>query len=251
MRYPSIVGAICLAAVWDSPRAAAEDRTFDSDGTSISFTIEGNGEAVVLIHGYRASGDLNWRLPGIVKELAKNYRVVTIDARGHGKSGAGKDTAYGVEMVRDVARLLDHLDIERAHLVGYSMGGMIAIKFLTLYPDRAISAVVGGMGWVQPGSFEERRWNAGDDVFSQVGAGFRELSSTSDEMRAIKAPVVAIVGSQDGEQIDRIEAWKKIRPDLAVITIEGAQHTNCIFAPQFRESIVEFLGEHRETDKHP
>src|SRR5689334_5273584 len=74
-------------------------QTFDSNGVPISFTVEGTGEPVVLIHGLYASGELNWRAPGVIKLLATNYQVITVDVRGHASSGKPtKESDYGVEL---------------------------------------------------------------------------------------------------------------------------------------------------------
>ena len=87
----------------------AEERSFDSRGVKISYTVEGRGEPVVLIHGFAINAQFNWALGGISKELAKNYQVIALDNRGHGKSDKPYDPKqYGMEMVDDVVRLLDH-----------------------------------------------------------------------------------------------------------------------------------------------
>ena len=123
-------------------------KVFIFNGVPIQYSIEGKGEPVVLIHGLFASARINWRISGIIKALAKDYQVIAMDVRGHGGSGKPKeDEAYGVEMMEDVVRLLDHLNIQKAHVVGYSMGGMITMKLLTRHPDRVRSAILGGMGW--------------------------------------------------------------------------------------------------------
>src|SRR5437763_4317028 len=128
-------------------------QTFDSNGVAISYTVEGKGEPVVLIHGLYASAQVNWRAPGIIRILATNHQVIALDVRGHAASGKpGQESAYGVEMAEDIVRLLDHLKIQKAHLVGYSMGGMITMKVLTRHPDRVQSALLGGMGWLREGS---------------------------------------------------------------------------------------------------
>jgi pimeloyl-ACP methyl ester carboxylesterase len=74
--------------------------------------------------------------------------VIALDLRGHGASDKPRDPAeYGTPFVADLVRLLDHLGIERAHIVGYSMGAVITLKLLTVHPDRVASAVLGGAGW--------------------------------------------------------------------------------------------------------
>lgn len=125
-----------------------EGQFFDSDGVSIHYTEQGAGEPVILVHGFAANFDVNWRDPGIIDELAQEYRVIALDNRGHGESGKPDDpNAYGIEMVNDVVRLMDHLNIEKTHLIGYSMGGFITLKFLTLHPDRLLSAAPCAAGW--------------------------------------------------------------------------------------------------------
>ena len=126
------------------------DAYFDSDGVRIHYVEQGRGEPVLLIHGFTASAAMNWQAPGIFKGLAEDYRVIALDNRGHGKSDKPHDeAAYGTHMVADAIRLLDHLEIDRAHVVGYSMGGFITSKLVATHPDRLLSATLGGAGWMR------------------------------------------------------------------------------------------------------
>jgi pimeloyl-ACP methyl ester carboxylesterase len=135
-------------------QAPAGDKFFDSRGVKIRYVDVGRGEPVVLIHGFSSSLDANWGQTRVIDALAKYFRVVALDCRGHGKSDKPHDAAsYGLAMIDDVARRLDHLGIAKAHIVGYSMGGAIAGKFITTHPDRVITAVFGG-------SAPRLRWNA-------------------------------------------------------------------------------------------
>lgn len=121
---------------------------FDSAGVRIQYTDQGSGEPVILVHGFGVNQDINWRQPGIIDRLVKHYRVVALDLRGHGLSDKPHDpAAYGQEMAWDVVRLMDHLHLPKAHVVGYSMGGFITLKLTTLAPERLISAMPCGMGW--------------------------------------------------------------------------------------------------------
>jgi pimeloyl-ACP methyl ester carboxylesterase len=109
--------------------------------------VEGKGEPVVLIHGFAADIQTNWVMPGIFKGLVKDYRVIALDCRGHGKSDKPHEAKqYGKAMMEDVVRLLDHLHIKRAHIVGYSMGGGIALEMLMHHPERILTAAIGGFG---------------------------------------------------------------------------------------------------------
>jgi len=134
------------------PSSHAEDFFFDSDGVKIHYTVEGKGEPVLLIHGFAGDIQGNWGIPGVIKALSDNFKVIALDNRGHGQSDKPHDPhAYGMNMVEDPIRLLNHLNIEKAHIVGYSMGGFIIMGILAHHPERVLSAVVGGAGWIPPG----------------------------------------------------------------------------------------------------
>lgn len=131
--------------------AQPESQYFDSAGVKIHYTVQGEGEPVVLIHGFTASAQTNFGNPGVIDKLAQHFKVIAIDNRGHGKSDKphGKEN-YGVKMTEDIIRLLDHLKIPKAHLVGYSMGGFMTLNLVANHPERIISAVTGGAGWRNP-----------------------------------------------------------------------------------------------------
>jgi pimeloyl-ACP methyl ester carboxylesterase len=123
---------------------------FDANGTRIHYRVAGEGPPVVLIHGITTNADGIWGYPGTFDILARRYRVIAMDARGHGLSDKPHTAdAYGLELVHDVARLLDHLGIQRAHIVGYSMGALITMKFIAVYPDRVLSAAPCGAGRIE------------------------------------------------------------------------------------------------------
>ncbi len=211
--------AVCLALSLAVP-ATAEDHTFDSNGTELHYTNDGTGEPLILIHGYTATGALNWKLPGIVRMLETDYRVIVPDVRGHGDSAIPADGVYGVEAVEDIRRLMDHLGIDKALIAGYSMGGMITIKFCTLYPERVKAAVVGGMGWVNPGSMGERGENYAHVSQSMIESydQFKQLETQPEEMKVLSMPMRVIVGTEDYGQLKRIDRWKTITPDLDVVS---------------------------------
>jgi pimeloyl-ACP methyl ester carboxylesterase len=131
-----------------------KDGTFDSNGVPIHYRDWGAGKPVVLIHGFAMNAS-RWEGAGVPQKLAEaGYRALVIDCRGHGLSGKPHDPkAYGAEMARDVVRLLDHLKIEKADIVGYSMGGFVAGKVRELHPERLRSFVIGGSGWYQKGDY--------------------------------------------------------------------------------------------------
>ena len=115
-----------------------------SDGVKIHYLVKGQGTPVILIHGYTGSAQGNWFSNGIADALAKNHMVVALDCRNHGKSD--KPQLNGPGRAEDVVELMDHLKIQKAHFHGYSMGGGIVGRLLTIIPDRFITASFGGSG---------------------------------------------------------------------------------------------------------
>src|SRR5215510_3030214 len=123
-------------------------QTFSSDGVRIAFIDEGQGEPVLLIHGFASSVLYNWREPGWIALLVRNgFRVIALDNRGHGESEKLYDPKeYGVaSMAEDARRLLDHLGVARADVMGYSMGARISAFLAISHPGRLRSAVLAGL----------------------------------------------------------------------------------------------------------
>lgn len=130
---------------------AAQDETFDSNGVELHYSITGDGPPLVVLHGFAASLDA-WRMFGTIDALKGDFQVIALDVRGHGQSGKPHGVErYGLELLEDVVRLLDHLEIPEVHVAGYSMGGMITLKLAATHPERVTSAVVGGFGWYRFG----------------------------------------------------------------------------------------------------
>jgi len=153
-RFGTAFGLLALCLLVSIPTVQAQGgQFFDSNGVQIHYVDQGAGEPVVLVHGFLASYVGNWETPGIMKALGTaGYRVIALDYRGHGQSGKPHGPEhYGLEMVGDVVGLLDHLNIERAHVVGYSMGGMITNKLRANHSDRLLTATLGGFGWAGEG----------------------------------------------------------------------------------------------------
>jgi pimeloyl-ACP methyl ester carboxylesterase len=247
------VGAmILMLGLAGGPLAAAPPvgKTFDSNGVKIHYIDTGKGEPVVLIHGLNSSALINWQLPGVVPMLAGDYRVIALDLRGHGGSDKPEgEAAYGVELAEDVTRLLDHLGIKQAHVVGYSLGGMVAVKFVARHPERVKSAVVGGMGWLRQGSPLQEFWGR---IRSKEGGrtppvgcirSIGALAVTEADVRAIRTPVTILVGDRDPVRALYVEPLKRVRPDWPVVTIDDAGHFDCILKEQFRDEI------HRALDR--
>jgi pimeloyl-ACP methyl ester carboxylesterase len=108
--------------------------------TRLYYEVRGAGAPILLLHGGGGSSERSW--PPEYDALARDYMVIKMDARGHGRSsdGAGPLT-YG-RLAADVVRLLDHLNLPRAHVVGHSMGAITALHLLVDYPDRIGTATL-------------------------------------------------------------------------------------------------------------
>src|SRR5262245_8765302 len=123
----------CVAGAGHS--APPESFDFDAKGVKIHYLLAGEGEPVVLIHGLDSSAQLNWNINGVIAELAKDHQVIALDMPGHGQSDKpSNESAYGRQIIEDVILLLDRLKIKKAHVVGYSLGGMVALKLMAVHP---------------------------------------------------------------------------------------------------------------------
>jgi pimeloyl-ACP methyl ester carboxylesterase len=252
-RSPQWIIFLCAIpiALASRPSLAAKPATesFDSNGVKIAYSVQGKGEPVILIHGWLASGWLNWDFPGTTSLLAKDHRVITLDVPGHGASDKPtKDDAYGPELVEDVIRLMDHLKIEKAHIVGYSMGGIITAKLLVKYPQRTLSGTLGGMGWLREGSLEQKIFAAGGKDSRPVGVCFRSLAKlalTEQEIKSIRVPVLVLFGDRDGLKKGYLEPLRRVRKDWPVIEIKDADHITCILKSQFKEEIQKWLAKQK------
>lgn len=247
--------------------AAAPDQYFMSGDARIRYHDIGQGEPVVLIHGFTRSLD-DWQGPG--DSLAVDHRVIAIDVRGFGKSTRLSDPArLGSQMAGDVVRLLDHLGIRSAHLAGHSMGAAIAAKMATQYPDRArsLSLLAGpffedtvrtaqdmagfatdvdqGRGmkrfvrWVFPtlpdsavAGFDAEILRVNDPrTLSATMRSFNALAVLPPVAPAVRVPTVVIVGAGDPllPQSRWLATWW---PNARLIEIPGADHVTVIYHPE-------------------
>jgi pimeloyl-ACP methyl ester carboxylesterase len=125
----------------------------------IHYQVEGDGPPLVLQHGFTSSLQ-NWYAYGYVAALQQNYRLILIDARGHGQSDKPYDAqAYALQhRVEDVLTVLDALQVDNAHYLGYSMGGRIGFGIAKYHPERFFSLMIGGMHpYESPGASAEAR----------------------------------------------------------------------------------------------
>jgi pimeloyl-ACP methyl ester carboxylesterase len=246
---------------------------FDSDGVDIAFLDTGGGgdnPPVLLVHGFASNVETNWVNTGWVTFLTRaGYRVVALDNRGHGQSQKLYELVdYGAPlMAEDARRLLDHIGIKNANVIGYSMGARISAFLALTHPDRVARVVFGGLG------INMVRGMAGtgpiaraleapslEDVTNPTARTFRAFAEqTKSDLKAlaacirssrapitaemvgqITAPVLVAVGDQDviGGSAEELA---KIVPGARAFTIAGKDHNRAVGDRTFKDEVLAFF----------
>jgi len=195
--------AVLTASLALAQPASPPDQFFDSNGVQIRYIEQGAGTPVVVLHGYTGTLDRHFVVgSGVFAAVATDHRAIAMDLRGHGKSGKPHDpAAYGDELARDVIRLLDHLKIQRAHIVGYSLGAIIAGRLATTNPDRLMSVAYIGRGPIRATTAADAKFVEDSIRELESDLPFRSLAVAvqpigtplppDDELRKLVAPLAA------------------------------------------------------------
>ena len=245
--------------------------SFQNGAVEIAYLDEGEGDPVVLVHGFASSKNVNWVYPTWVSDLRKNgRRVIALDNRGHGDSGKLYDAAaYEISiMAGDVIALLDHLRIARADVMGYSLGSRMTATLALSQPQRLRSAILGGIGIGMiegggPGENVARALEAPslEDVTDPVGRTFRAFADqtrsdrralaaclrgsrrlmTADEAAAIDVPVLIAVGTAD-EIAGSAQALGQIIPGAEVLDIPNRDHMRAVGDKVYKAGVIDFLS---------
>ncbi|MBZ9601854.1 alpha/beta fold hydrolase [Phyllobacterium chamaecytisi] len=247
---------------------------FDNDGLKLAYLDEGEGEPVLLIHGFASSSLYNWVQPGWMQTLTSaGYRAIAIDNRGHGQSDKPHDkTVYTPTlMAGDAAALLDHLGIPAAHVMGYSMGARISAFLALEHPARVHDLVFGGLGigmvegagdW---SPIAEALMSADPEAITHPrGKMFRMFADktksdkialaacvitskeeiSAENMARITQPTLVAVGTKDdiGGNPQDLAA---LMPYGEAIDIPGRDHMLAVGDKVFKQAVLDFLKRHK------
>ena len=244
---------------------------FTTSGLSLAYEVHGTGAPVLCVHGFASSGKVNWIDTGWVETLTEaGYQAITLDNRGHGNSDKPHDPElyYPAQMAEDAIALLDHLEIGRAAVLGYSMGARIAAFMAFSHPERVAAAIFGGMGTNLINGLTDGndiiaglRAPALSDLTHPTARQFRIFAdhTGSDrealaacmetsrqpmaraDVRRIEVPVMVAVGEAD-DMAGRPEALAELLPHGEAVLIPKRDNMRATGDKVFKNAALEFLG---------
>jgi len=206
------------------------------NGLKMYYEIHGQGEPVVLLHGAFMAVTDEWS--DFARELSKTRKVIAVEMQGHGRTADIKRDMTYENLADDVAELLDYLKVPSSDIVGYSLGGGVALECAIRHPDKVrkvviVSAPYARDGWVKAGN--DALANLNWEMFKGTPAeiGYKKLSPTpdgfpdlvnhiktmamrpydfgADQLRATKAPMFFIFGDADGVRMDHIAEMYRLK----------------------------------------
>lgn len=253
-------------------------QSFSSAGVSLAYLDqpaagEGAGaRAIVLVHGFGSSHMVNWVNTQWTRTLSQaGYRVLALDNRGHGQSEKLYDPqAYSSQiMAQDVRALMDHLDIEEADVMGYSMGARIAAHLALAHPGRLRSLLLGGLGHhlvegvgLPLGIADAMEAESLDDLTDPMQRMFRAFAdATKSDRRALAAcirgsrqvlseaevgrialPTLISTGTKD-EVAGSGPDLARLMPNARAFAIAGRDHNLAVGDKTHKQAVLDFLAE--------
>jgi pimeloyl-ACP methyl ester carboxylesterase len=246
--------------------------SFKHGDIDIAYLDEGAGDPIVLVHGFASTKEVNWVSPGWVSTLTRaGRRVIALDNRGHGQSSKLYDPAlyHTTLMAGDVRALLDHLDIARADVMGYSMGARITSFLAVTYGARVRSAILGGLGirlvdgvGLPMSIADALEAPSLSNVTDIAGRTFRTFAEqTKSDLRAlaacirgtrqtldreqvgsIQAPVLVAVGTKD-DVAGSAQDLAALIPNARALDIPGRDHMLAVGDKVFKQGVLDFLSQ--------
>ena len=245
--------------------------SFSTADGEFAYLDKGDGQPVVLVHGFASSARVNWLDTGWMDWLAQaGYRAIALDNRGHGDSVKlhhVEDYHLG-KMSDDVLSLIDHLELTRVRAIGYSMGARILLDFASHHSDRLEQLVLGGIGGTMAKAGLDREHIAAallaptlDDVDDPVGRGYRLFADQTrsdrqalaacirgygrpvetNETDSIAVPTLVAVGTKDAVAGSATELAAMI-PGAEVLDIPNRDHMRATGDKVFKEGVTTFFA---------
>jgi pimeloyl-ACP methyl ester carboxylesterase len=246
------------------------------NGAEISFSDQGAGDGVILVHGFAASARENWVKAGWVQMLTRaNRRVVAVDLRGHGQSAKlYRPEDYSLAaMAGDVLAVVEYLQIKKPDLIGFSLGARVVLELLRQRGDRFLLGGLCGVGDVlfnprmdrDPEAFAKAMESGSADEISDDMAGrfrmfaeaqgqdLRALAACSrglntsgaewarETLAQIKNESLVIAGAGD-ELAGSPEALAACLANAKGKRIPGCGHMDCLTQPMFKAAVMDFLA---------
>ena len=238
-----------------SPETPAPDRTgyADVNGLHMYFEVYGAGTPLVLLHGGMLSIRLNFA--GLIPTLAKHHQVIGVELQGHGRTADIDREITPAALASDVIALLDHLGIEKAHVLGHSMGGAVAMELAVTAPDRLLSVVPVSVTVRPDGMHEDLRDPSRfatssrlptqqdfaefreeyerlsphpehfDEFLARLSASNADLQGWSDEQLAgIRSPLLHVLGDHDFTTVEHAALMQKLIPGSQLAVLPGTTH---------------------------
>ena len=251
--------------------------TVQSGGVPINFEVIGEGEPIVLVHGFSSSFDRDWLRNGWVDFLVgEGHRVIGLDCRGHGLSGKphSPESYAGNRIPDDVLAVLDAVGIERAHVMGYSMGALVTLNLVSRHAERFSSAVVGGAGLPTPAfdpqgraalaealeaadpatiselpalRFRQSVERRGNDL-TALAAFQRSERTQADQaaLRQLDLPLLVVVGEED-EVLASARQLVALVAGAELVTLAGEDHQSAMAAEGYKQAVRRFLRAEQGT----
>ena len=198
----------------------------DASGVKLYYEEAGSGTPVLFVHEF-AGDHRSWEPQ--MRHFARTNRAITYSARGYPPSDVPDDLdLYGQDIARDdILAVMDHLGLERAHIVGLSMGGFAAVHFGIHFPERALSLVVSGCGY----------------TFSGVQGRRPSLYDLEAELSQLQVPTLLVIGDEDDPCLDANTWMKRTIPSSGLVIIPRSGHTINLEEPAlFNAAVADFIA---------
>ncbi|MCX2827233.1 alpha/beta hydrolase [Bacillus pseudomycoides] len=258
----------------------------DVDGSSLYYTVKGKGIPIVFIHPPVLTC-VNFEYQ--IEELSKEFKVIAFDIRGHGRSQYSRQPITYPLITQDIRRLLDHLEVKKAFICGYSTGSSVALEFLLTYAEYALGGIlIGGMSEVRDGYLKNKislgvklaktgavlflAWSiswGNSNTYKLFRKMFKEARkgnaqnieqyyryslhyNCTNQIRSIELPVLLVYGKKDKSFYDHAKLLHRKLPCNELKFVDNAKHQiPTKAAKDLNEMIKQFVFIHTMVNRFP